>query len=79
MEKKYADIINEGKKNGKTIEEINKLLKEAGAADAINMDGGGSATLCYWDEKTKTPVTVNRQTESGYQRPVGSNIGIYLK
>lgn len=29
MEKKYADIINEGKKNGKTIEEINKLLKEA--------------------------------------------------
>ncbi|HCH87127.1 MAG TPA: hypothetical protein DFL85_16665, partial [Lentisphaeria bacterium] len=50
-----------------------------GAADAINMDGGGSATLCYWDEKTKTPVTVNRQTESGYQRPVGSNIGIYLK
>ena len=33
MEKKYADIINEAKKNGKTIEEINKLLKEAGATE----------------------------------------------
>ena len=64
---------------GATGKETAALLKEAGAADAINMDGGGSATLCYWDEKTKTPVTVNRQTESGYQRPVGSNIGIYLK
>ena len=25
MEKKYVDIINEAKKDGKTIEEINKL------------------------------------------------------
>ena len=40
MEKKYADIINEGKKNGKTIEEINKLLKEAGANFHLNPDGG---------------------------------------
>lgn len=31
MDKKYAEIITGGKKNGKTIEEINKLLKEAGA------------------------------------------------
>lgn len=40
MEKKYADIINEAKKNGKTIEEINKLLKEAGANFHLNADGG---------------------------------------
>lgn len=39
MKKKYADIINEGKKNGKTIEEINKLLKEAGANFHLNPDG----------------------------------------
>ena len=39
MKKKYADIINEGKKNGKTIEEINKLLKEAGADFHLNPDG----------------------------------------
>lgn len=40
MEKKYVDIINEAKKDGKTIEEINKLLKEAGANFRLNADGG---------------------------------------
>ena len=40
MEKKFAEIINEGKKDGKTIEEINKLLKEAGANFHLNADGG---------------------------------------
>ena len=31
MEKIYENIINEGKKNGKTVETINAELKEAGA------------------------------------------------
>ena len=30
MEKKFAEIINEGCKSGKPIEAINKELKEAG-------------------------------------------------
>ena len=64
---------------GATGPETAAFLKDAGAYDAINMDGGGSATLCYWDESRKEPVTVNRQTSGGYQRPVGSNIGIWLK
>ena len=40
MDKKYVDIINEAKKDGKTIEEVNKLLKEAGANFHLNPDGG---------------------------------------
>ena len=40
MEKKFAAIINEGKKSGKTIETINKELKEAGANFHLNPDGG---------------------------------------
>ena len=39
MEKKYVDIINEAKKAGKTIEEVNKLLKVAGANFHLNPDG----------------------------------------
>lgn len=39
MEKKYAEIINEGKKNGKTIAEINAELKAAGANFHLNPDG----------------------------------------
>jgi hypothetical protein len=40
MEKKFAEIINEGCKSGKTIEAINKELKEAGANFHLNPDGG---------------------------------------
>lgn len=39
MGKKYAEIINEGKAAGKSIEEINKELKEAGANFHLNPDG----------------------------------------
>lgn len=46
MEKKFAEIINEGCKAGKTIEEINKELKEAGANFHLNPDGG----VANWTE-----------------------------
>jgi len=46
MEKIYENIINEGKKNGKTIETINKELKEAGANFHLNPDGG----VANWTE-----------------------------
>lgn len=39
MEKIYENIINEGKKNGKTVETINAELKEAGANFHLNPDG----------------------------------------
>lgn len=47
MEKKYAEIINEGEKNGKSIDEINEALKEAGANFHLNPDGGVSG----WTEQ----------------------------
>lgn len=39
MEKKFAEIINEGKKNGKTVEQINQELKAAGANFHLDADG----------------------------------------
>lgn len=39
MEKKFAEIINEGKKNGRTIEAVNAELKAAGANFHLNPDG----------------------------------------
>lgn len=47
MEKKFAEIINEGCKSGKTIEAINKELKEAGANFHLNPDGG----IAGWTEQ----------------------------
>lgn len=39
MTRKFADIINEGVKSGKTIEAINEALKEAGANFHLDPDG----------------------------------------
>ena len=47
MEKKFAEIINEGCKAGKTIETINKELKAAGANFHLNPDGG----VANWTEQ----------------------------
>ncbi len=47
MEKKFAEIINEGKKTGKAIEAINKELKEAGANFHLNADGA----VAGWTEQ----------------------------
>ena len=40
MKKKFAEIINEGKAVGKTIEAINAELEAAGANFYLNPDGG---------------------------------------
>ena len=40
MDKKYAEIINEGKKQGAPVEAINAELKAAGANFHLNPDGG---------------------------------------
>ena len=47
MDKKYAEIINEGKATGKSIEEINAELKAAGATFHLNPDGG----VAGWTEQ----------------------------
>ena len=64
---------------GATGEETGKILLEAGAWDVINMDGGGSATLCYWDKRKKSPTALNRHNAKGYLRPVGSNVGVIIE
>ena len=46
MEKKYADIINNGKKTGKTVAEINLELKAAGADFHLAKEGTPS-----WSEQ----------------------------
>ena len=58
--------------------ETGAFLLEAGAWDVINMDGGGSTTMCYWDKRKKKPVMVNRHGKGGYMRPVANNLGIII-
>ena len=59
MEKKFEKIIAEGKKNDKSLEEINKELKEAGANFHLNPDGG----IAGWSEKEMAEGFIPAETE----------------
>ena len=71
---------------GASTGEIAEFLKEYGAYDALNMDGGGSTTLAVWnpqqpgeDGKTPDPVKIYTHQEGGWLRANANNLGIYLK
>ena len=71
---------------GATTGEIAQLLKEYGAEDALNMDGGGSTTLAVWnpqaadkDGKTPDPVKIYTHQAGGWLRANANNLGICLK
>ena len=51
MEKKYADIINEAKKDGKTSGEINAELKAAGATFHLDYTMTADGPQVGWSEK----------------------------
>lgn len=59
MEKKFEKIIADGKKNGKTVEEINKELKEAGATFHLSsLEGNGG-----WTEAEMAEGFIHAETE----------------
>jgi len=77
----YVIVIDGRQKNwslGATGSETGSFLLEAGASDVINMDGGGSTTMCYWNRRKKEPIMVNRQGGGSYMRPVANSLGIVL-
>ncbi len=59
MKKIYENIINEGRATGKNIEEINKLLKAAGANFHLNPDGGAAG----WSEAEMAEGFIPAETE----------------
>ncbi|MBO7742019.1 MAG: phosphodiester glycosidase family protein, partial [Victivallales bacterium] len=65
---------------GASLYECAQLMLYAGAADAMNMDGGGSTTLVKYDDQEKKPLLLNRPSSGGkYQRPVANTLGIYYR
>ena len=59
MNKIYENIINEGKKNGESIEVINTKLKEAGANFHLNSDGG----VANWTEQEMKEGFIPAETQ----------------
>ena len=59
--------------------DLAEMLKDAGASDAMNMDGGGSTTLVTLGPDGKTLVHRNRHDPKyGYYRPVALNLGVVV-
>ena len=59
MEKKFAEIINEGKKLGAPVEAINAELKAAGANFHLNPDGG----VAGWTEQEMAEGFISPEKE----------------
>ena len=68
-----------GYSEGADGEDLVRILKAAGAVDAINMDGGGSSTFAWWNDATKSVYIPNRH-DAAYRRyrPVAMNLGFYF-
>jgi hypothetical protein len=68
-----------GVSEGMTLREIGDLLRrDYGVTDALNLDGGGSTTLCLADPAPRIAnVPVGIGNIPGSQRPVGSNLAIF--
>lgn len=70
-----------GYSEGATLQEIARIMRQYGAWDAINLDGGGSSTLVAADENGE-PAVLNSPIQQGIpgnQRPVGNHLGIFAK
>jgi hypothetical protein len=78
-----VDGRQEGWSRGASMRELGELMRDLGAYEAINLDGGGSTALVVKDLGTGTFAVANRPSESsteGYpvnhERPVADVIGI---
>ena len=89
QDKRYIYVIacdgrRDGWSSGCDFPSLSTLLVAMGCWDAINLDGGGSSTLCAWDEAAGKPSVLNRPSSSSSWnlsalRDNGSNAAIYFK
>lgn len=77
-------LIGDGKQplysEGTTLREAIAILKDAGAVNAVQLDGGGSTTLVI--EENGKPKIINAVIHAkipGLERPVANNIGFFAE
>jgi exopolysaccharide biosynthesis protein len=75
------DGRQKGYSEGASFAESALILQALGAANAINLDGGGSTALVFRDP-VRGPQVLNRPIQSGIpgtERPVATHIGVFTK
>lgn len=60
---------------GSTLYETAQHLQWFGASDGINLDGGGSTQLAWWDPSAQRASLLNNP---GGERYVGNSLGVYV-
>ncbi|WP_326567811.1 phosphodiester glycosidase family protein [Amycolatopsis rhabdoformis] len=68
-----------GTSGGMTTPEVAQLLQRAGAANAVNLDGGGSTTLVARDPGAHAVTVRNRPTDGAGERSVANGIGVFVR
>ncbi len=81
-----VDGRQEGHSRGATLTELGELMKAFGAADALNLDGGGSTALVVKDRATGVFTVANRPSGLAtdlpglpVERPVVDVLGVVLR
>ena len=62
---------------GATLPELAQMMLEAGAWNAVNLDGGGSTAMWHRQPGATTGRVLNRPSD-GHVRPVGNHLGVRL-
>jgi exopolysaccharide biosynthesis protein len=70
-----ADGRQPGWSVGLTLPELARLMIEAGAWNAVNLDGGGSSAMWYREPGSGAGRVLNRPSD-GRVRPVASHLGV---
>ncbi|CAL9600492.1 phosphodiester glycosidase family protein [Streptomyces sp. enrichment culture] len=66
-------------RTGLTVVEVASLLRELGASDGVNLDGGGSSTLVARTDDGAAAVRVLNRPSGGAERPVPNGIGVFVR
>ncbi|ORT53446.1 phosphodiester glycosidase family protein [Streptomyces sp. CB03238] len=67
-----------GFRSGLTVVEVADAMRDLGASDAVNLDGGGSSTLVA-REGGAAKVSVLNHPSGGVQRAVPNGIGVFVR
>ena len=78
--KTFYLLICDGRRDGWTegcdFTSLSKILFGMGTWIGFNLDGGGSTTLCRWNDSTGKPEVMNRPSDNNL-RDMGSNMALY--
>ena len=79
----YALVVDGRQKGysvGAELSDLARILRAAGADDAVNMDGGGSSTIAFWDgSKNETVIPNRHDAQRKNYRAVAANMGFYFE